>query len=60
MAWYDEEDDSYYENDAESFDPEDFDDDEIGDIDQLYEYDDDYFDMEVVEFHGTGDTGGEV
>jgi hypothetical protein len=52
-----------YDEDGEfklSADPEgeDFDSEEVTDLEQMWEYDD-YFDYEVIEyeFHGTGDTG---
>lgn len=61
-------DDDFY--DDSSFDPDEFDNEDseeiedirqaetLTDIDQLYEmYYDDYYDLEVMEFHGTGDTG---
>jgi hypothetical protein len=54
MAWYDEPED----DDDTSFEPDEFDD-EITDLDQLWEfadYDDDQ--LHEYEFHGTGDTGG--
>lgn len=52
MAWYDDDDDST------SFDTEEFDD-EITDLDQLWEYADyDDYQLQEYEFHGTGDTGG--
>lgn len=54
MAWYDEE---AAEDDDVSFEPDDWED-EITDLDQLYEFDDyDYGDYVEYEFHGTGDTG---
>lgn len=50
MAWYDEDDDEDV-----SFEPSDFDE-EITDLDQLYEFDDYDGELYEYEFHGTGDT----
>jgi hypothetical protein len=45
------------EDDDIGFNPEDFDDDDITDLDQLWEYADYYEeDLYEYEFHGTGDT----
>lgn len=49
------------DDDDTEFNPEDFDGEEIDDIDQLWEFADyDYGDLAEYEFAGTGDTGGET
>jgi hypothetical protein len=61
-SWYDEEDEAWYEEELgdDSFDTDELsEDDEITDLDQLWEYAD--YDDDALyeyEFHGTGDTGG--
>jgi hypothetical protein len=52
--------DEEYDEDTD-FNPEDFDDSEITDLSQLWEFANyDEGDFVEYEFHGTGDTGGET
>ena len=59
MAFDDDNYDDYYNDGDTDFNIDDFTEDDITDLDQLWEFAyDDYDSFEEYEFHGTGDTGG--